>query len=74
MKYSGTLQHHLKETINDRNSHRGHRVYMNFLPIIQSSGMGKSRMVDELAKSVFTIPFILAANDTSGKVYFTLIY
>ncbi|CCL99239.1 uncharacterized protein FIBRA_01254 [Fibroporia radiculosa] len=31
--------------------------YANHLPIIQSSGTGKSRMVDELARLIFTIPF-----------------
>jgi hypothetical protein len=37
--------------------------------------MGKSRTVDELAKSVFTIPFNLRPkNDTSGNLYFPLIY
>lgn len=34
-------------------------AYANMLPIIQSSGTGKSRMVDELAKCAFTIPFNL---------------
>ena len=33
--------------------------YWNILPIVQSSGMGKSRTVDELAKIVFTIPICL---------------
>ena len=33
--------------------------YWNVLPIMQSSGMGKSRTVDELAKMVFTIPICL---------------
>ena len=28
----------------------------NCIPLIQSSGYGKSRLVDELAKLVFTIP------------------
>ena len=33
------------------------REYPNCLPVIQSSGYGKSRMMDEMAKLVFTIPF-----------------
>ena len=33
--------------------------YANTLEILQSSGTGKSRMVHELAKLVFTIPFNL---------------
>ncbi|TDL21595.1 hypothetical protein BD410DRAFT_898919 [Rickenella mellea] len=37
----------------------------NQIPVIQSSGMGKSRCVDEVAKSLFTIPFNLRpATDT----------
>ena len=28
----------------------------NYIPLIQSSGYGKSRLVDEVAKLVFTIP------------------
>jgi len=31
--------------------------YGNMMTIIQSSGTGKSRMVDQLARIVFTLPF-----------------
>lgn len=42
-------------------------LHSNTAPIIQSSGTGKSRTVDEQAKLVFTIPFNLRADkDTSG--------
>ncbi|PCH39715.1 hypothetical protein WOLCODRAFT_97721 [Wolfiporia cocos MD-104 SS10] len=45
-------------------------VYANTLPIIQSSGTGKSRTVDEMAKLIFTIPFcIRQPNDKSGLPY-----
>ena len=41
--------------------------YSNVVSIIQSSGTGKSRMVDQLACSVFAIPFnIRSANDNQG--------
>jgi hypothetical protein len=41
--------------------------YSNVVSIIQSSGTGKSRMVDQLAPSVFTIPFnIRSASDDRG--------
>jgi hypothetical protein len=41
--------------------------YSNVVSIIQSSGTGKSRMVDQLARSVFAIPFnIRSANDDHG--------
>ncbi|PCH41890.1 hypothetical protein WOLCODRAFT_137608 [Wolfiporia cocos MD-104 SS10] len=32
-------------------------IYANNLPVVQSPGTGKSRMVDEMAKLIFTIPF-----------------
>jgi hypothetical protein len=42
--------------------------YGNQVPIIQSSGYGKSRMVHEQAKLVFTIPFNLRpAPDDQGE-------
>ncbi|KAG6870930.1 hypothetical protein C0995_009604 [Termitomyces sp. Mi166 len=37
--------------------------YANFCAIIQGSGTGKSRLVDKLAESVFTIPIILRPSD-----------
>ncbi|KAG8712506.1 hypothetical protein FRC08_014483 [Ceratobasidium sp. 394] len=37
------------------------------IPVIQSSGMGKSRMVDEAAKTVFTVPIDLGADLPPGK-------
>ena len=33
------------------------RRHMSHTSIIQSSGSGKSRLVDEIAKDIFTIPF-----------------
>jgi hypothetical protein len=49
------------------NNSRGDQFYANYLPIVQSSGTGKSRMVDELAGEVFTIPLNLREADTSGR-------
>ena len=37
------------------------------LPILQSSGMGKSRLVDEMAREVFTIPLCLREPNVSGE-------
>ena len=48
------------------NLDRGMKLYANFVPIIQSSGMGKSRLVDETAKLIFTIPFCLRGEDGGG--------
>ena len=40
--------------------------YTNQISIIQSSGTGKSRAVDELAKKLFTFPFNLRKLDSPG--------
>jgi hypothetical protein len=48
------------------NRARGDAPYANYLPIIQSSGTGKSRTVHELARLVFTIPFNLRGDDESS--------
>lgn len=40
--------------------------FKNFTSIIQSSGMGKSRVVDEVSKSVFTIPTVLRDTGPQG--------
>ena len=43
-------------------------AYSNFVPITQTSGTGKSRMVHEQANLVFTIPFNL--RDDNGNMSF----
>jgi hypothetical protein len=40
----------------DRNSSK---LYARLLPLVQSSGMGKSRLIDELSKKYFVIPLNL---------------
>ncbi|EED85677.1 predicted protein [Postia placenta Mad-698-R] len=35
------------------------KIYWNYLPIVQSSGMGKSRLVDQVSTLIFTIPINL---------------
>ncbi|KAF8329151.1 uncharacterized protein EI90DRAFT_3063346, partial [Cantharellus anzutake] len=56
--YRGETHKLLIETLNDhwRSGWSGQRPYNLSLSVIQSSGMGKSRMVHEAALSVFTIP------------------
>jgi hypothetical protein len=41
-------------------------TYRKVLPLCQSSGMGKSRAVDELRKLVFTLPFNFRQDDDAG--------
>lgn len=40
--------------------------YARFISIVQSSGMGKSRMIDQVAKTKFVLPFNLR-KDSDGK-------
>ncbi|KAG9080407.1 hypothetical protein FRC06_006625, partial [Ceratobasidium sp. 370] len=65
--YVGSAPSLLRKAIDQMNAQRADKDYANFLPIIQSSGMGKSRTVDELARQVFTLPFnIRPAADKTG--------
>lgn len=41
-------------------------VYARVLPLIQGSGAGKSRMLDEAAKNIFTIPICLRPTGGNG--------
>jgi hypothetical protein len=41
-------------------------VFAYYAAIIQSSGMGKSRTVDELGKEHFTTPLVLQEADSTG--------
>jgi hypothetical protein len=48
---------------------RGDNAYADYLPIVQSSGTGKSRMVDEVAKKLFTILFNLREDANGGSLH-----
>ncbi|KAF9810325.1 hypothetical protein IEO21_07013 [Rhodonia placenta] len=54
--YVGDAHTTLLENVREINSSRGMNPYANSMPLLQSSGMGKSRTVDELAKDIFVIP------------------
>jgi hypothetical protein len=41
-------------------------VYAHYVAIVQSSGMGKSRTVDELGKKYFSIPINLREANSTG--------
>lgn len=49
-----------------KNFSNGAEIYTNYLSIVQSSGMGKSRTVDELSKTHFIIPLCLRSADQQG--------
>lgn len=46
-------------------------LYARLLPVVQSSGMGKSRLIDEFSKKHFVIPFNLREG-THGNFFFEL--
>ncbi|KAI0916357.1 hypothetical protein AcW1_009841 [Taiwanofungus camphoratus] len=54
--YIGRAHHLLVQTIHTMNAERGDAAHANYVPIIQSSGTGKSRMVHEAAGLIFTLP------------------
>lgn len=58
----------LGKAIQDMNIRRGKKDHANFVLILQSSGTGKSRVVDELAKYIFTIPLNLRPSKDIGTL------
>jgi hypothetical protein len=63
--YRGRDHELLENNIKKMNEERKHHtsIYSNMVSMIQSSGTGKSRMVHELARRVFTLPFNLRTRD-----------
>jgi hypothetical protein len=68
-KFSGNaaqaLWRHIVKHYNSPHS----RIYAHYTAIVQSSGMGKLRMVDELGKEHFVIPINLRGPHSTGAVY-----
>ncbi|KAB5587758.1 hypothetical protein CTheo_8800 [Ceratobasidium theobromae] len=64
--YYGGAVNLLGKAIQDMNIRRGKKDHANFVLIFQSSGTGKSRVVDELAKYIFTIPLNLRPSKDIG--------
>ncbi|TDL22981.1 hypothetical protein BD410DRAFT_828046 [Rickenella mellea] len=62
-EFKGESHKLLHRAISEMNLQRTGKTYANFVPIVQSSGMGKSRAVDELGKLVFSVPFNLRNTD-----------
>jgi len=59
IEYKGDAVNPSVQAVHIMNTDRDRSEYDNFVPIVQSLGMGKSRMVDEAAKYIFTLPFNL---------------
>jgi len=49
-------------------------LYANYLAIVQSSGLGKSRTVDEMSKRHFVIPMNLRAAGSTGRFIALTVY
>jgi hypothetical protein len=64
--FKGESHKLLHRAISEMNLNRTGKTYANFVPIVQSSGMGKSRAVDELGKLVFSLPFNLRNTDNGS--------
>ncbi|KDQ17872.1 hypothetical protein BOTBODRAFT_185297 [Botryobasidium botryosum FD-172 SS1] len=77
--FQGDAAFDFRMALDNMNDKRGQKLYANFVSIIQSSGMGKSRLLDETAKAIFTIPFCLRPEnsgyppaDVHPRRFFTL--
>ncbi|KAI0919151.1 hypothetical protein AcV5_002142 [Taiwanofungus camphoratus] len=57
----------LVRTIQTMNAGRKDTAYANYVPIIQSSGTGKSRTVHEAAGLIFTLPLNVRAQDGKSE-------
>ena len=69
MEYKGGAADCFVQALHNMNTDRERHIYDNFVAIVQSSGTGKSRMGDEAAKYIFTLPFNLrSSRDTSGMI------
>ncbi|KAM6494880.1 hypothetical protein JOM56_009503 [Amanita muscaria] len=66
MAFQGDGAALFKSALDQMNEKRDFKLYANFVPIVQSSGMGKSRLVDETAKLIFTVPFCFRS-ELDGK-------
>ena len=58
----------LCKAIRDVFSPHNENRYSSSFSIIQSSGTGKSRLVDEMAKELFTFPICVRADDPPGQL------
>ena len=59
------LQQHVVEQLR-RLTEEGPKPYGHFCSIVQSSGMGKSRLLDEFSKEYFLIPINLRVPEARG--------
>jgi hypothetical protein len=65
-KYVGTAAERLYGTIEAHCKTTSNNTYARYSAIVQSSGMGKSRMIDELSKNHLVIPINLRSESETG--------
>lgn len=65
-EFYGSALDALKEKIKHEEGLVNKGLYAKIIPIIQSSGTGRSRLVDELGKEFLSISFVLRLNGESG--------
>jgi hypothetical protein len=54
----------VKDVFRENNAKR----YSNSFAVVQSSGTGKSRLLDEMAKTIFAFPICVRADDLPGHL------
>jgi hypothetical protein len=57
------LEQHIARQLKPSSHSEATQIYGRYCSIIQSSGMGKSRLVDEFSKKFFLIPINLRVDD-----------
>lgn len=67
--YKGDTANFFIQTLKDATVERNGLNLANYFTVIQTSGTGKSRLADEVAKQIFTIPICLSNRATSELVY-----
>ncbi|KAG6867550.1 hypothetical protein C0993_001317 [Termitomyces sp. T159_Od127] len=67
VEYQGLASEALKETILSYARSRDPHFYAQIIPIVQSSGTRKSRMIDQLGKKLVVIPLNLRPLGKTGK-------
>jgi hypothetical protein len=65
--FVGTASEAFVETLDGYMTDKVDLYYARFISIVQSSGMGKSRMIDEVAKTKFVLPLNLRKN-SDGQI------
>ncbi len=65
----GGLGRHISRQLASKNILGTMSIYARYCSIVQSSGMGKSRLLDEFSRSFFLVPINLRPANTDGMSY-----